>query len=92
MTDFSIAALVRKWCPSIDTLNRLACTDHAELKKEVEDSITAAVREALEEVEKIAHRFATHPAPVPMTEWARGAIQSARDIFFAIAALRKTDA
>ena len=43
-----VTALARKWCPSIDTLNRLACTDHAALKKEVEDSIAAAVREALE--------------------------------------------
>ena len=54
--------------------------------------VAAAVNKTLEAAEKIAYRFATHPAPAPMTEWARGSIQSARDIFFAIAALRNTGA
>ena len=54
-----VTALARKWCPSIDTLNRLTCTDHAALKKEVEDSIAAAVREALDDVDSILEGLTT---------------------------------
>ena len=80
MSDFSLAGLARKWCPAMEHSQPYSAADRCCCGE-----LTGALREALEEAERVIQEYVTsNPALGPLN------IASLQVIAAAIAALHKS--